>query len=254
MRAAAAIVLVLTSAALIRVQPVQGQARPLPSSTEFYPAVIANLAKSDREQYRYAYRERRTEVHTNPFGRIGTGGLALYDVTPGKELGIYQRRLIERDGKPVTDEKPEILDRRDRGKSNPSIDDVINTLDFTIRARELLSGRDTIIIDFAPKKESNPKTRQGRIAKAFKGSAWVDEDTHEVMRVEATSIDTISYGLGFVARLGAGTKATLSRERIDSSVWLPTSIRLTGDGRALLFRKLNIDYVIEWFNYRRVLQ
>ena len=254
MRTTAAIVLVLISTALVRVDPVQGQARPLPSSEVFYPAVVSNLAKSDREQFRYAYRERRSEVHTNPFGKIGTGGLALYDVTPGKELGIYQRRLIERDGKPVTAEKPEILDRRNRGKSNPSIDDVINTLDFTIRAREVMSGRDTIIIDFAPKKESSPKTRQGKIAKAFRGSAWVDEETHEVIRVEATSIDSISYGLGFVARLGEGTRATLSRERIDSSLWLPTSIRLTGDGRALLFRKLNIDYVIEWFNYRRVLQ
>jgi hypothetical protein len=234
MRATAAIVLVLTSTALVRVDPVQGQARPLPSSEVFYPAVVSNLAKSDREQFRYAYRERRSEVHTNPFGRIGTGGLALYDVTPGKELGIYQRRLIERDGKTVTDEKPEIIDRRNRGKSNPSIDDVINTLDFTIRAREVMSGRDTIIIDFAPKKESSPKTRQGKIAKAFRGSAWVDEETHEVIRVEATSIDSISYGLGFVARLGEGTRATLSRERIDSSLWLPTSIRLTGDGRALL--------------------
>lgn len=254
MRATTVITVVLASTALVRLQPVQGQERPLPTSDTFYPAVVSNLAKSDREQYRYAYRERRSEVHTNPFGRIGTGGLALFDVTPGKELGIYQRRLIERDGKPVDDEKPEVLDRRSRGKGNPSIDDVIATLDFKIRAREVRSGRDTIVIDFAPKKESSPKTRQGKIAKAFKGSAWVDEETHEVVRVEATSIDSISYGLGFVARLGEGTKATLSRERIDSSVWLPTSIRLTGDGRALLFRKLNIDYVIEWFNYRRVLQ
>ena len=232
----------------------QSQARPLPTAEAFYAAVVANLAKSDREQYRYAYRERRSEVHTNPFGKIGTGGLLLYDVTPGNELGIYHRRLIERDGKPVTDEKAETLDRRSRGKSNPSIDDVLATLDFRIRSREILSGRDTIIVDFAPKKESAPKTRQGRIAKVFKGSAWIDEATHEVTRVEAISIDSLSYGLGFVARLAAGTKATLSRERIDSAVWLPTSIRLSGDGRALLVRKLTIDYVIEWFNYKRVLE
>jgi hypothetical protein len=254
MRAAVVTGVVVTLTALTRLEPIQGQPRPLPSEEAFYPAVVANLAKADREQYRYAYRERRSEVHTNPFGRIGTGGLVLYDVTPGKELGIYQRRLIERDGKPVAEQTAEVLDRRSRGKSNPSIDDVIATLDFRIRARQVLAGRDTIVIDFAPKKESNPKTRQGKIAKAFKGSAWVDEATHEVTRVEATSTDSISYGLGFVARLGEGTRATLARERIDSTVWLPTSIRLTGDGRALLVRKLTIDYVIEWFNYRRVLE
>jgi hypothetical protein len=28
---------------------------------------------------------------------------------------------------------------------------------------------------------------------------------------------------------------------------------LKGEGRAMLFRKLNVDYVVEWFNYRRTL-
>jgi len=254
MRAASVIVVVLVMTVMVRPGHVQSPERPLPPPQTFYLAVVANLAKSDREQYRYAYRERRSEVHTNPFGRIGTGGFVVYEVTPGDELGIYHRRLVERDGKPVTDQKAEVLDRRERGRSNPSIDDVLATLDFKIRAREVLAGRDTIVVDFAPKKVSDPKTRQGKVAKAFKGSAWIDEATREVMRVEATSIDSISYGLGVVARLGEGTKATLSRERIDSMVWLPTSIRLTGDGRALLFRKLNVDYVIEWFNYRRVIE
>ena len=254
MRVIAAVVLVLASTALMPLEPVRSQARPLPTSDVFYPPVIANLAKADREQYRYAYRERRSEIHTNPFGKIGTDGHLLYDVTPGKELGLYQRRLIERDGKAVTDQKAETLDRRNRGTKNPSIDDVIATLEFRIRAREVQAGRDTVVIDFSPRQGVSPKTTQGKIAKVFKGSAWVDEETHEVVRVEAMSIDSISYGFGVIASLGKGTKATLSRERVDSTVWLPTSIRLTGDGRALMFRKLSVDFAIEWFNYKRVLE
>src|SRR6187401_229587 len=135
MRAASVIVVVLVMTVMVRPGHVQSPERPLPPPQTFYLAVVANLAKADREQYRYAYRERRSEVHSNPFGKIGTGGLVLYDVTPGKELGIYHRRLIERDGKPVAEQTTEVLDRRNRGKSNPSIDDVIATLDFTIRAR-----------------------------------------------------------------------------------------------------------------------
>jgi hypothetical protein len=33
---------------------------------------------------------------------------------------------------------------------------------------------------------------------------------------------------------------------------MPTSIHFTGDGRAMLFRKLHVDHLIEWFDYRRV--
>jgi hypothetical protein len=249
-RTAVAVVLMSSVVGLESVRT-QSPPRPLPAPEAFYKDVIANLTESDKEQYRYAYRERRSEVHTNPFGKLGTGALLLYDVAPGTELGLYHKRLLERDGKPVSEQKVETVDRRGRG-TNPSINDVVATLDFRIRGRETIDGRDMIVVDFSPKKNASPKTRQGKIAKAFKGAALIDEVTREVVRVDATSIDTISYG-GFIARLGEGTKATLERERVDSAVWLPTSIKLTGDGRALLFRKLNIDYVIEWFSYRRVL-
>jgi hypothetical protein len=250
-----AAVLALVGAALMFDVPMRSQAqqRPLPPADAFYAAVRANLTRADREQYRYAYRERRTELHTNPFGRIGTGGTVTYEVIPGAQLGMYERRLIERDGKPVPAAKPELVDRRDQAGTNPSIDDVVATLDFKIRGRENVGGRECIVIDFAPRKDAAPKTRQGKVAKIFKGAVWVDEALHEVIRVEATSIDDLSYGLGVVARLDEGTHATLVREQIDSSIWLPTSVRLKGEGRAMLFRKLNIDFVVEWFNYRRTL-
>jgi hypothetical protein len=231
----------------------QPQPRPLPAAEALYADVRNNLARADREQYRYAYRERRSEIHTNPFGKIGTGGTLTYEVVPGPELGIYQRRLIERDGKPVAEQKTETLDRRERGKGNPSIDDVVATLDFKIRGRETRNGRACIVIDFQPKKDAKPKTKQGKVARIFKGTVWVDETHREVVRVEATSIDDLSYGLGLVAKLNEGTHATLVREAIDGSVWLPTSIVLKGEGRAMLLRKLNVDYVIEWFNYRKTL-
>jgi len=40
---------------------------------------------------------------------------------------------------------------------------------------------------------------------------------------------------------------------IDEHVWLPTSVKFKADGRALFaIRKLNIDFAVEWFDYRRV--
>ena len=252
----AVVLLALAFVALLpRPASLQTPSRPLPDPDPLYAAVRDNLAKSDREQYRYAYRERRTEVHTNPFGRLGTGGTLLFEVTPGDELGIFFRQLLERDGKPQSDEEREKVDRRDRGKKpSPSMEDVVSTLEFQVRRRETVGGRDMIVVDFTPRKDAKPKTRQGRIAKVFGGTVWIDEAAREVARVEATSIDSLSYGLGIVARLGEGTKATLIRERIDNHVWMPTSIRLAGEGRALLLlRKLKIDFVVEWFDYRRTL-
>ena len=125
-------------------------------------------------------------------------------------------------------------------------------LNFALDRREMLRGRNTIVVTFTPKADAKPETSQGRIARQFKGSVWVDEAMREVVRIEATAIDDISIGAGLIARLNEGTKATLTREQVDGNIWLPTSVRFTGQGRALLFRRLNIDQRIDWFDYKRV--
>jgi hypothetical protein len=224
---------------------------PLPEEETFFTAVRENMARANREQRFYAYKERRTELHTNPFGRLGTGGMSLYEVTPGPTASVMFRRLLEKDGKPVADSKPERQERRIRtGRS--SIDDTVATLNFAIDGRETVGGRTAIVVRFDPRPESEPETREGKLAKSFKGRIWVDEAAREVMRVEATAIDDLSYGFGLVAKLHKGAIISLVRERVDSSIWLPTAIRFKGSGRALLLRKLNIDFAVEWFDYRRM--
>lgn len=230
--------------------PLQGQEPPLPEAEAFFAAVRANLARADKEQYRYAYHERRSELHTNPFGKLGTDGSLLYRITPGADYGVYQRLLVQRDGKAVNGEKAETIDRRGRSDTNPAVDDVVMTLAFRIARRERVGGRELIRVTFEPKPGARPKTRQGKMAKAFKGDVWVDERANEVVRLEATAIESLGYGLGVLARLNQGAKVHVVREPVDT-VWLPTSIRLSGDGRALLLRKLDVDYFIEWFDYRR---
>ena len=225
----------------------------LPEEESFFAAVRENMARANREQNRYAYKERRTELHTNPFGRLGTGDVVVYDVTPGPEPGITFRRLLEKNGKPVLNSKPERREQRVRAARRSTVDDTVNVLDFAIDRRETVNGRSAIVVRFEPKRGAEAETREGRMAKAFHGSIWVDEAAREVMRVEATAIDDLSYGLGLIARMRKGSAVTLIRERIDDRIWLPTSIKFKGDGRALFaLRKLNIDFSVEWFDYRRI--
>ena len=223
------------------------EGRPLPAAEAFYAETQKNLARSNQVQNQYAYKERRTELHTNPFGRLGTGEVRLYEVTPGLEERVYFRRLLERAGKPVADAKPERQERR--ATQGRSLEDVVATLRFTIGGREVVSGRDTIVVHFEPRPDARPRTRQGSIAKVLKGTIWVDEAAREVTRAEATAIDSVSFG-GFIARINEGAHIVMTRQRVDGDLWLPTSITMQGKGRALLVRRMNIDYVIEWFDYR----
>jgi hypothetical protein len=230
--------------------------RPLPEHDTFVRTTRNNLVRAQREQFNYAYKERRTEFHVNPFGRVGTGGIEGWEVTPIENGTVILRRLIERDGKRVTDgevDRIKVKEERRREGRRTAMEDVVSTLTFKMTHREPVNGRDAIVITFTPNPEAEPETREGRIAKSFTGSIWVDEAAHEVIRIDAKAVDTISFGFGLIAKLNEGSTISLHRQPIASGIWLPTSIRFVGEGRALLLRKLNVDQRIEWSEYKKVL-
>jgi hypothetical protein len=228
------------------------QAPPLPDPEPFYAEARANMERAQIAQRDFAYRERRTELHLNPFGRLGSGGTVLYEYTPLPDGGA-ERRLIERDGKPVTDAPVERRPpRRGRGSRRSAVDDVVAVLRFTVERRMLHEGQPTIAVKFEPKPGASAETREGGLARRFAGTIFINEASKEVVRVDATAIEDLTYGFGMVARLGKGTTVALTRERVEPNLWLPTSIRFMGKGRALLFRRLDIDQTIEWVNYRRI--
>jgi hypothetical protein len=254
-RLAVAVALTCAVALLAPASPPLAQERPLPEPKAFFAAVRDNMARSGKVQDLYAYKERRTQLHTNPFGRLGTGGTLVYEVTPISGGPGFTRRLLERDGKPVVNGEVERFGQRrnrDRAQSASSIDDVLAALDFRIDRRDVVDGRQAIVIAFTPKPNARPRTREGRLAVEFTGNIWVDEHAQEVMRARATAIDSLTYGFGIIARLGKGTQVALERERVADDLWMPTSIRFKGEGRAMLLRRLNIDFGIEWFDYRRI--
>ena len=71
------------SAAVQQASVAPGVAAPAPLvDAAFLDEVRARLADAFRRDDDYAYRERRTEINTNPFGRVGTGEVELYEVYP----------------------------------------------------------------------------------------------------------------------------------------------------------------------------
>jgi hypothetical protein len=277
---------VVLTTALLLVTPelllnaVPAQDRRLPDPETFYRMVRQNLKRAERSQHLFTYKERRTDIHTNPFGKLGTGGTSVFHVYPSPARRLSYRRLMERDGKPIPERElaeqdreyrvrvDEVLRQRAmaasdhrsveqeseaaRQRQQRTIDDVIDTLQFQLKGRTTHEGVPAIVVTFTPKPNARPSTRQGRTAQKFTGTIWVDEAALEVMRVEAKSTDNLTYGGGLVASLGEGTTATVTRRRVGGDVWMPTALTLNGQGRAVVFRKLVVDYEIEWFDYRRL--
>ncbi len=252
---------------------------PLPDQEHFFAEARRRLASNDLIQSRYSFRERTTELRLNPFGRtMGTGPVNVYEYYPHPNEALSYRRLVERGGRALTraelqkqdDEYREKLaswqrqvaregatarlarlreaeeaKRRDQALA----DEALSMFDFRIAGRDTWEGEPAIIVTFRPKPDASARSREGRLARVFAGRAWIHEFEFELMRVEATATDDVSFWGGMVGRLYKGLGATFTRRRIDGA-WLPVETRFKGTGRALLLRKLDIDFARDYYDYR----
>ena len=149
-----------------------GQTADLPNRDTFLREVREAVSRSQQVWHRYAYKERRTELHTNPFGRLGTGDTLVAEVRPAPDPRLTYRRVLERNG--VALSKAE-LDRQDaayrsriarlaredvspdaartlrddqlaRQRAQLVFDDVVNALQFDVVRREFLGGKPAIVV------------------------------------------------------------------------------------------------------------
>ena len=111
-RAAAVVAAIAVACGAGRAQ----DARPLPDLETFSRVVREHLARAERVAHLYTFKERRTDVHRNPFGRIGTGGTRLFEVYPSAIRQLTYRRLIDRDGVVVAAQELAEQDRQYRAR------------------------------------------------------------------------------------------------------------------------------------------
>ncbi len=270
--------MLVAMALLLNVTAPVAQSPPLPDQDAFFAEVRKRLASNDRIMSRFSYRERSTELELNPFGRMGTGPLVVHEVYPHPNDELSYRRLVERDGRPLTREELSEQDRRylkelddwrrrmaregrsERdartrkeaealAKDEAQAGEALDMFTFTIAGRDTWEGQPAIVIRFEPRPDARPRSREGRIARAFAGQAWVHETEYEVMHVAATAIDDVSFGWGMIARLHKGSEVSFTRRKINGA-WLPVETAFDGTGRALVVRKVTIHFRRAYYDYR----
>jgi hypothetical protein len=137
----------------------------------------------------------------------------------------------------------------ERAKDEARTREALDMFNFAIEGRELWEGQSAITISFVPKPDAQPRSREGRIARAFAGRVWVHEHDYEVMRVEAHAINDVAFGFGLIAKLHKGSIAQFTRRHVEGA-WLPVQTTFKGTGRAFLVRKVEIAYTRSYYDYR----
>ena len=252
------------------------EVQPLPDAAAFAAEVKARLRTDRALQAQYTFLERREEIEVSKLGKVKEGSVKEYEVYPSVVPGNTYKRLIRIDGRPIdpaqlakNDEKHrrDVLaqvnesedTRRKRERENGKlraeerqvIDEIFSLYDIRVVGRETLNGYPTIVATLEPRPKYAPKTDDARVMKKFRVRAWVHETDYQVVKIDAEAIEDLTFGWGIIGRLHKGARAVFERRKVNDEVWLPARVRLTGTGRAALFRKFAIDSVTEWFDYRK---
>ncbi len=90
---------------------------------------------------------------------------------------------------------------------------------------------------------------QGFLSK-LQGKFWINKSDYHWVKVEAETLDTISFGL-FIARLAKGSHLSFEQVRVNDEVWLPKAASVTATARLALVKKLNLEQSTTWSNYRK---
>lgn len=253
--------------------------QPLPDQQAFLQEVRRRLQPDDRRQsaYMFVVTERRVKVDSR--GRAVSESTTKSESYPGFAPGEERwRRVIEENGRPVTettlrkkdaerrreaedyarrlqDRKERAkLDRerdRDRREATEAVDDIFRVYDVAMLGREAIDGHDTIVFSMAPRPRAVARTREGRWLRAFKGRAWVSETEHELVKLEVEAVDTISMGLGMLARMHKGTTAAFLRRKINGEAWLPARADYRFSARVLMLKSMRERGTVEFSDYRK---
>src|SRR5439155_464292 len=123
------------------------------------------------------------------------------------------------------------------------------------------SGKDDERIGEGARELSRPARRAamgarplGRRARRVGGRARERrsrESEYELVRLDVQAIDTVSFGLGLLARLHKGSQASFQRRKVNGEAWLPATASYTISARLGLVAVFRRAATFEYSNYKK---
>jgi hypothetical protein len=257
-----------------------GQEPPLPDLPTFAAEVRKRLESDDIRQSGYVFVQTQREQKLDASGRVTKETVDVFESYPALPGESRWHRVTIKDGRPLTASELEKQDRERQQKvleyarklerepdkvraaeakkladrrreTEQAVNDIFLVYDMKMLGREVVNGYQTIVVSFTPRRNARPRTREGGVMKHFAGKVWVSETEYELVRVEAEAIDTASFGLGLLARVHKGSRASFERQKVNGEAWLPSSAAYTASARVFLVRRLRVGGTLEFSNYRK---
>ncbi len=252
--------------------PTTADAQPLPDPRTLLLDVERNDKRLEALRKDYTY-----HVHLDAQQLRKDGSVKKAEVTDSESLtidGVRVDRVVARDGRPLTPEEQakenEKIDREvakaldkqakaarageetdDRGDTVMSVARILELGKFSNERRVEISGRPTIVLDYAGDPNAKTHSQVEGIMRDLVGVVWIDEADRVLVRGEGHFLNDFKIGGGLIANVHKGTRFQFETTRVADGVWLPASIDGQGSFRVLLFAGFDGRMNLRTSDYRR---
>jgi hypothetical protein len=131
------------------------------------------------------------------------------------------------------------------------LSDVLEAFDFRVIAEEKVDGRPAYVVQLKPHPGYRPHGKYGKVFSKVEAKLWIDKQDFGLIKAEGEATQPISVGI-FVARMESGSQIILEQTCVGDDVWVPKRIELRANARILFLKSLDIDKILTYSDYRRV--
>ena len=258
--------------------PIKSQVK-LPDLKALFKEIDDNQKAIDKIRENYAGTRVEEETEFEKDGKVKKTEVSEYNFfyLHGDEIST----LVNKDGKPLSDAEQkkendktqkEIADiqkreakkeakeekAKEEGKNtekkdpdDPDIETFLRTCQFVNPRRERFRGQDVLVFDFEPNPEYKPRNLVEKIVQKLAGVIWIDEQAHDVARLEAYFVGDFRFAGGLLANLQKGTSFTFEQAYINNEVWLPTYMEAHVGVRLLMLKGFNVNMATRYSDYKK---
>jgi hypothetical protein len=252
----------------------RGSQVQLPDLKALFKEIEDNQKKIDKIKEEYASTQTVEETELDGSGKVKKRESREYQVfyLNGGEI----RTLVKKDGKPLSEEeqkkenervqkhiqdaqkrhekkeaKQEKARREGKEDDDIGIEVFLRACQFVNPRRERFRGQDVLVFDFEPNPDFKPRKLVEKLIHSLAGVLWVDEQAHDVARLEAYFADNFKIAGGMLISLQKGTSFVFEQAFINNEVWLPTYHEAHIAARVALVKGIKADEVTRYSEYKK---
>lgn len=245
-------------AAVAGAQHPSTSAAPLPSDpNQFVRDMVQHeLEAEDKDHSHWRYRLHKEDdagAYDRDVIETKEGSIARTILINGQPLNAEQRSRDDERMKKLVDDPEERARREKRNKQDDQ------------KYRELLKAiPDAFIfkydgaegeltkLTFTPNPKYSPPTRELTVYHSMAGNLWVDRTAMRLAIIEGRLMEDVRFGWGILGHLDKGGTFKVIQKKVGEGHWDAVSVDLNMQGRAIIFKTLNIKQKQVLSEYRRV--